>query len=155
MSSGVWVLKDGRAYSQRISFMIKLIKPIYKELLSIEKAEAFTEYLKQYIFTDNLEPNKSGGFTNRHTGEEVSMDIDLREFTLENQDLFWQASQTRLKKLILKNDRKDASIIKELKILLDMNSRANRGEHPMKSNHLEYVVRSTGKKVGPGWENEN
>lgn len=155
MASGVWILKDGRAYSQRLSFMIKLIKQIHKELSLMEKANAFAEYLNQYIFTDNLVPNKSGGFDNRNTGEEVSIDIDLREFTLENQDLFWQASQARLNKLILKNDRKDASLIKELKILLDMNSRASRGEAPMKSNHLEYVVRFSGNKVGPGWDVED
>jgi hypothetical protein len=155
MVSGVWVLKDGRGYSQSTSFMIKLIKHIHKELSIMEKAEAFTEYLKKYIFTDNLEPNGSGGFNNKATGEAVIMDIDLREFTPENQGLFWLASQYRLKKLVINNDRKDSSIIKELKILLDMNNRANRGEDPRKSNHMEFITPPTGNKNGPGWDHEN
>ncbi len=155
MASGFWFLKDGRGFARRITIMINLMKQIHKELSLMEDAKAFSDYLTMYIFTDDHELNGHGGFYNKTTGESVMMDIDFREFTKHNQDLFWQASQQCLNKMIQKNKIKDRVLIKELKILLDMNRRASRGENPIKLNHMRDITPPTGEKKGPGWENQD
>lgn len=152
MAFGIWFLKDGRGYSRRVGFMFDLMKEIQKELNLLEGTEAFSEYLNNYILTENHKPDNDGNYKHIETGEVKKIDIDFREFTMENQNLFWEAAQNKLNKMVRKNSIKDRVKIKELKLLLNMNNRAIKGENPMSLNHLETIVPPSGEKKGPGWE---
>jgi len=151
MSLGFWILQDGRGYSRRIRFMIDLMKSIHAELKLIEGAEAFSQYLSKFLLTEDHKVNSHGEYFNKITEEAVMVDIDFREFTVENQNVFWEAAQSLLNKMIRKNSIKDRVPIKELKLLLDMNKRAIKGENPMNLNHLEGIAPPTTEQKGPGW----
>ncbi|MEO1513427.1 MAG: hypothetical protein AAFV95_00395 [Bacteroidota bacterium] len=155
MASGFWYLQDGRGYARTVRFMVDLFEEIYNELASMETAREFAAYLSQYLFTDDHEFNGYGGYYHKETGESVMMHIDFREFTAENQALFWQAAQSRLNKLIRCNAPKDEQLIEELKLLLDMNKRAKRGEDPMLLNHMRGIEPPSGERKGPGWLDQN
>ncbi len=152
MASGFWYLKDGRGFSVKVQWMIKMMEEIYSELVLNPEAQEFANYLSQYIPTEKYNLNGYGGFYNQETGENTMMEIDFREFTKENQEHFWKATQKRLNTIIQRSDSDDEMIIQLLKELLDMNKRANKGENPTELNHMRDVLPSTGKKSGPGWK---
>lgn len=151
MPSGFWYLKDGRGFAKRIRIMILLMEEIVSELELDDKAMEFANYLRKYIPTEKHELNGYGGFYNTETGENTMMIIDFREFTRENQKLFWDAAQRKVGKLIKNSGKKDEIKILLLREVLDMNKRANKGEDPMKLNNMRTLEPPTGLKKGPGW----
>lgn len=154
MASGFWYLKDGRGFAKRVQVMFVLLEEIVSELELEKEAEEFANYLRKYIPTEKHELNGYGGFYDKETGENTMLIIDFREFTLENQNRFWEAVQRKVGKLIKTGNDEDEIKILLLKELLDMNKRANKGEDPMKLNNMRTVERPTGLKKGPGWNQE-
>jgi len=151
MASGFWYLKDGRGFARKIQAMIMMMEEIHSELKMDNDAIEFANYLSKYIPTENHELNGYGGFYHKETKESVLMEIDFREFTKENQNRFWRATQNKTNKLIRENNTEKEIIISLLKELLDMNKRINIGEDPMELNHMRTIKPPTGLEKGPGW----
>jgi hypothetical protein len=152
MASGFWILEDGRGFSRRYSWMAGMLKRIVQELQQLEGANNFYEYLNYMVPSDQDEPNGHGGYTKASNGESVMMDFDLREFTLENQDFFWKASQKALQKCILTKSEENEGDIHLLTILMDMKKRIDKKENPELFNHLTTTIPYSAKKSGPGWQ---
>lgn len=151
MASGFWYLKDGRGFGKRIQIMIRMLEEINSELKLDKETKEFSNYLNKFIPTEKHELNGYGGFYNTETGENIMMVIDFREFTKENQQRFWEATQRATRKLIKKEDKNDDGLISLFKILSDMNKRASKGEDPMKLNDMGTIEPDSGEKKGPGW----
>ncbi len=98
------------------------------------------------------EYNGYGGFIRKSTNEHIMINIDLREFTLENRIFFWKGAQKALQKLILTDKEENEENIFLLKILLDMHKRIKQGEDPELLNHLVSTTPYSGEKKGPGWK---
>jgi hypothetical protein len=151
MASGFWILEDGRGFSKRYSWMAGMLKRIVEELKHLEGANDFHGYLNYMVPSDQDEPNGYGGYIKALNGESVMMNFDLREFTPQNQLLFWKATQKALQKCILTKSEENEGDIHLLTILMDMKKRIDKKENPELLNHLSIVVQCTGKKLGPGW----
>ena len=152
MASGFWYLEDGRCFARNVAWMTHLLKMIIREMKELPAAELFCQYLEQFVPDSESEFNGYGGFIRKKTGENIMMVFDLREFTPENQNYFWRASQQALKKLVIQADSPAAEDVFLLKKLLDMHKRIIQGEAPEKlSDTGSYIEPYSGKKVGPGW----
>lgn len=153
MASGFWYLEDGRCFAKKWSLMFNLLSLINKEIKAIEDANKFAEYLDYYIWdAENDEYNGYGGFIRKSTGEDILINLDLREFTDKNRRYFWKAAQEVLNKLIITNNESNEDVINHLKILRDMHKRIQQGEAPeLLSDTGEHIEPFSGQKKGPGW----
>jgi hypothetical protein len=89
MASAFWYLEDGRGFAGRWRGMFWMLELINNEIKLIKGAEEFSEYLDYYIWNKELdEYNGYGGFVRTSTGENIMLDIDLREFTKTNRQYF-------------------------------------------------------------------
>ena len=152
MASAFWTLEDGRSFARRWSWMAYMLKLITEELKKIDGAEEFYEYLEKFVFREENgdEYNGYGGFY--RNDENIMFNFDLRTFTPNNRNYFWEASQKTLTKLILENDDKNEGIIFLFTTLLDMHKKIKRRENPMELNHLNIIEPETNEKTGPGWK---
>lgn len=154
MASGFWYLEDGRCFAKKWSLMFNLLDLINKEIKLIEGADQFATYLDYHIWdAENDEYNGYGGFIRKRTEEDVSINMDLREFSDANRKYFWEAAQNALNKLIIANDESNEGVVFYLKILLDMHKRIKQGEAPESlSDTGAHIEPFSGEKKGPGWE---
>ena len=151
MASGFWYLEDGRCFASRVENMGFFLSLINYEIEKIEGAKAFAKYLIQFVPNDEDIPNGYGGFIRMETSESIMQVFDLREFTIENQNYFWQGTQNALKKLIQADDPNLNGAIDNLRVLLDMHKRITKGEHPNELSDIREPYPLSGKKLGPGW----
>lgn len=151
MASGFWFLEDGRCFARRVESMGYFLKFINTQIEKIEGAKPFSEYLSQFIPDDNDIPNGYGGFIKTDTNQNIMQVFDLREFTIENQNYFWDGVQSALTKLIQTNDPNLEGVIDNLKILLDMHKRITKREHPNELSDIREPYPLSEKKLGPGW----
>ncbi|MFK8009594.1 MAG: hypothetical protein AB8H03_24750 [Saprospiraceae bacterium] len=152
MASGFWYLEDGRCFAQRVEGMGYFLSFINSEIEKIEGAKPFSEYLSQFVPDDNDIPNGYGGFIKIDTNESIMQVFDLREFTIENRNYFWQGTQSALTKLIQADDSSFEGVIDSLKLLLEMHKRITKGESPNELNDIREPYPLSGKKLGPGWK---
>lgn len=151
MASAFWYLEDGRGFSKRYSWMAEMLQLIVDELQHLEGAKDFYDYMNYMVPNDDDEPNGYGGYIKVSNGESVMIDFDLREFTTDNQILFWKATQRALQKCILLKSEQNEGNIFLLTILMDMKKRIDKKENPALLNHLTSTILYTGEKLGPGW----
>ena len=152
MASGFWYLEDGRCFARSVQGMGYFLSFINTEIEKIEGAKPFSEYLSQFVHDDEDIPNGYGGFIRFDTNENIMQVFDLREFTIENRNYFWQGAQSALTKLIQASNSNFEGVIVNLKILLDMHKRITKGEPPNELSDIREPYPWSGKKLGSGWE---
>src|SRR5262249_48666055 len=81
--------------------------------------------------------------------EMIERFLDLRELTVENQQLFHQASKRAGARA--RSDDRAEWLRNALVDLADMAERADRGEPPLSRSDWREVIASQGRQVGPGW----
>lgn len=150
MASAFWTLEDGRGFARNWLRMANMLDLITGELKTIEGAEKLYEYLEKLVYRekDGDECNGYGGFF--RGDESIMFNFDLRTFTPENREFFWEATQKALGKLKVSGDNEEITFL--LTTLLDMHKRIKKGEDPMLLNHLTVVVPHQLVKHGPGWD---
>ena len=152
MASAFWTLEDGRGFARRWTGMAYMLELITDELISINGAKEFHDYLEKYVYREEKgdEYNGYGGFIREN--ENIMFNFDLRSFAPVNREYFWKAAQRALTKLIVQKDDKYEGIIFLLTTLLDMHKRIKKGEDPMELNHMRIIEPEPNEKLGPGWE---
>lgn len=151
MASAFWTLEDGRALARRWTGMAYMLELITGELKEIKGANAFYEYLEKFVYREEYgdEYNGYGGFIRRD--ENIMFNFDLRTFAPKNRDFFWQATQSALTKVKIRNDKQYEGIEFLLTTLLDMHKRIKKGEDPMLLNDMRVIEPEPLEKIGPGW----
>lgn len=151
MASAFWTLEDGRGFARRWTAMAYMLELITDELLSINGAKEFHDYLEKFVYRkeNGDEYNGYGGFIREN--ENIMFNFDLRSFAPINREYFWEAAQKALSKLIVQDDDKNEGIIFLLTTLLDMHKRIKKGEDPMELNHMRIIEPEPNEKLGPGW----
>jgi hypothetical protein len=151
MASAFWTLEDGRGFARRWTGMAYMLELITNELKEIKGAESFYEYLIWYVYREENgdSDNGIGGFIRDNNS--IMFNFDLRTFAPLNRDFFWQATQSALSKIKIRNDKEYEGVEYLLTIILDMHKRIKKGENPMLLNDMEIIVPETTEKIGPGW----
>lgn len=152
MASAFWTLEDGRALARRWSGMAYLLELITNDLKEIKGAEEFYDFLEKFVCREEKgdEYNGYGGFIRKD--ESILFNFDLRTFTPENRDFFWQATQNAFTRIKIQNDKQNEGIEYLLTTLLDMHKRIKKGEDPMLLNDIGIIEPETNEKIGPGWQ---
>lgn len=150
MARAFWTLEDGRSFSLRWSTVAYMLEIIVHELEKINGAEKFHEFLSDFIEKDGDIYNGFGGFY--RGSDNIMFNFDFRTFAPKNRELFWQATQVSLEKLILEGKKNNEGIIKCFTTLLSMHKKIKRGESPDKLNHSTIIEENPEEKIGPGWE---
>lgn len=151
MASAFWTLDDGRVIARRWTSMAYMLELIAIELKNIEGADEFYEYLEAFVYREENgdAPNGYGGFIRKDNN--ILFNIDLRTFTAQNRLFFWQAAQSALSKLKVKNDDQNEGIETLFVLLLDMHKRYIKEEDPMLLNDFKSIQPASIEKLGPGW----
>jgi hypothetical protein len=157
MASGFIILKDGRCFSRRWTTHDYVINLVIKELSGSNDKEVieFKNWLLTLLPAEEDEYNGYGGFLRKSTGENIQRRLDLRELTVQNQELFWSALQNTLTKLITNKDAENADkdSLTLLRHLLKMKHLADIGDDPDNLSDWQkgYIEPSSNKRSGPGW----
>jgi hypothetical protein len=152
MASGFIILNDGRCWSRRWTVYDFLLELVIRELNVSEEPREFSEWLQGNI-PGSQDVEMGWAFIRADTGENIVRSLDLRELTPANQQMFWTALQSAIRKMILAGDDRYEGMIFQMKRMLRMRRLAAVGDHPDNLSDLRkgLVMEPTGKRVGPGW----
>lgn len=151
MASAFWTLEDGRGFARRWTGMAYMLELITDQLKEIKGAEAFYEYLQEFVYREERGdiPNGYGGFIKGD--ENVMFNFDLRSFAPTNREYFWQASQNALTKWKTEGNDTETGTGYLFTVILDMHTRISRGEDPQLLNDMRTTEADPDEKLGPGW----
>lgn len=156
MASGFLTLEDGRCFARRMYFVTNILDVINQEVKNLPSSEEFSQFLSIYIPGPDDEANGYGGFYNNRIKENIMVDLDLREIAPMYRALFWNATQRALSAQIKKGLNDETGDLFLLKYLLDMHKCVNRREPQHELSDIgENINEYSGKRIGPGWENES
>ena len=152
MASGFIILSDGRCWARRWTAYDYLLEITAQELGGCKEEMNLKLWLQSLIPGEN-DTELGWGFLKKDTEEKVTRNLDLRELTPTNQQMFWAALQRATTKLITASGEKNEHFIFELKRILRMRRLALIRDSPDNlSDWVKgHVEPSSGKRIGPGW----
>jgi len=154
VASGFLVLSDGRCFALRWSFYDDVLRAVAEELQATPAEKCLRDWLLSLLPRPNDVDHVGYGPWFRVADQEtIERFLDLRELTVENQQLFHQAAK---RAGVQAKSHKAAELPEWLRNALgdlaDMADRADRGEPPLSRSDWRDVVPSEGRRLGPGWQ---
>jgi hypothetical protein len=147
MASGFLVLPDGRCLTRRWSAYDEVLRAVAKELGEQQAAQQLKRWLLDQLPSAGDEEELGYGAWFRTADQQVVVrHVDLRQMTVENQNLFCEAA----KRAALVGNTQEW-LRGCLCDLADMVARGERGEPPLSKSDWREVVPPNGGPIGPGW----
>jgi hypothetical protein len=147
MPSGFLVLPDGRCFAKRWSVHDAVLRAVADQLALEPAAREFHHWLLEQLPGPGDEDEIGyGAWVRASDGQVVVRYLDLRQVTVENQQLFCRAA-----KRAALADYADSWLKSCLGDLADMVDRYKRGEPPLSKSDWREVRPPEGGPIGPGW----
>ena len=152
MASGFIVLKDGRCFGRRWTGYDEILKISIKELYLLENGNDLARWLETRIPDADDESGECGwGFYKTSTDEFLNRHLDIRSFTLENQELFVKSILNGRVKLLEHKEDYSPLNIDFFEIFYKMLVLSENGEPVLEFSDWG-TIQPCNEKNGPGWQ---
>lgn len=151
MASGFIILKDGRCFGRRWTGYDEILKIAIKELYLLENGKDLAKWLETQIPDLDDESGECGwGFYKTSTAESINRHLDIRSFTLVNQELFIKSIFHGRSKLLEFEDEYSPLNIDFFEIFYKMVLMTENGEPPLDFSDWG-TIQPCNKTNGPRW----